>query len=255
MKLPISVLLLARDEGARLQALLPRLAFARQVLVVLDTRSRDDSREAAIRYGAEVVERELEDFGRQRQFGLDHCRERWVLWLDADERLDAAAESALRAAVAADDSRSGFRLERRTWFLGRRIRHCGWRGERILRLFRRARARFEPAVVHEKVTVEGAIADLPGVLEHHSYADWRTCRDKLMRYSTLGAEKARRAGRRSGPLDVLLRPPLRFIRMYVLQSGWLDGAHGLALCTLSAGQVLLKYLELWADPMGPGTRR
>lgn len=249
-RLPLSVLLLARDESARLAALLPRLAFARQVLVVLDTATVDDSREIATRAGAEVVERALEDFGRQRQFGLDHCREPWILWLDADERIDSVAEQALRGAIEADGS-AGYRIERRTWFLGRRIRHCGWRGERILRLFRRDRAQFEPALVHERVTVEGPIADLPGTIEHHSYADWRACRDKLVRYAALGAEKSRRVGRRSGPLDVLFRPPLRFIRMYVLQAGFLDGAHGLALCALASAQVLLKYLDLWADP-APG---
>jgi (heptosyl)LPS beta-1,4-glucosyltransferase len=252
--LPISVLLLARDESARLAALLPRLAFARQVLVVLDTATRDDSREIAARAGAEVIERPLEDFGRQRQFGLEHCREPWVLWLDADEQLDAVAEQALQGVVGGEGAADGYRLERRTWFLGRRIEHCGWRGERILRLFRRERARFEPAVVHERVSVEGAIADLPGVIQHHSYADWRACREKLVRYAALGAEKARRAGRTSGPLDLLLRPPLRFLRMYVLQAGFLDGAHGIALCALASAQVLLKYLELWADPARPGTR-
>jgi glycosyltransferase involved in cell wall biosynthesis len=247
---PISVLLLARDEAARLAALLPTLGFARQVLVVVDSATRDDSREVAIRYGAEVMERRLEDFGKQRQFGLEHCREPWILWLDADERLDAAAERAVRNAVDSDAPAAGYRLERRTWFLGRRIRYCGWRGERLVRLFRRDRARFQPAVVHESVAVDGAIADLEGILEHHSYADWRTCREKLERYAALGAEKARRAGRRSGPLDVLLRPPLRFVRMYVLQAGFLDGVHGVALCALASAQVLLKYLELWADPMG-----
>ena len=252
--LPLSVLLLARDESARLAALLPRLAFARQVLVVLDAATRDDSRAVAARAGADVVERPLEDFGKQRQFGLEHCREPWILWLDADERLDPAAEAALRRAVENDGPAAGYRLERRTWFLGRRIRYCGWRGERIVRVFRRDRARFEPAAVHERVTVEGAIADLPGTMEHHSYEDWRACRDKLVRYAALGAEKARREGRRSGPLDVLLRPPLRFFRMYVLQAGFLDGAHGLALCALASAQVMLKYLELWADPAGAERR-
>jgi glycosyltransferase involved in cell wall biosynthesis len=253
--LPLSVLLLARDEGPRLAALIPRLSFARQVLVLLDTATADDSREVAIRYGAEVAERRLEDFGRQRQFGLAQCREPWVLWLDADERLDPTAEQAIRRAIEGDGAAAGYRIERRSWFLGRPIRYCGWRGERILRLFRRERARFEPAVVHERVTVDGPIADLQGTIEHHSYADWRACRDKLTRYASMGAEQARRAGKRSGALDVLLRPPLRFIRMYVIQAGFLDGAHGLALCSLASAQVLLKYLELWADPLGPGHRR
>jgi glycosyltransferase involved in cell wall biosynthesis len=246
---PISVLLLARDEETRLADLLPRLGFARQVVVVVDTATRDGTREVAARLGARVVERPLEDFGRQRQFGLELCREPWVLWLDADERLDGAGEAAVRAAVR-DARHAGYRIERRTWFLGRRIRFCGWQGERVLRLFRREASRFDPAAVHETVTVAGPIGELAGAIEHHSYPDWAACRDKLVFYAARGADKARAAGRRARPWDPIVRPPLRFVRMYVLQGGFLDGAHGAAVCALAAAQVALKYLDLWANPAG-----
>jgi glycosyltransferase involved in cell wall biosynthesis len=247
--LPISVLLLARDEAPRLEALLPRLAFAREVVVVVDAATRDGSREVATRHGARVLERALDDFGLQRQFALDHCREEWVLWIDTDERLDAAAEAGIRAALARASDVSGYRVERRTWFLGRPIRHCGWGGERVLRLFRRARARFDPSQCRE-VRLEGAIGDLPGAIEHRSYERWSDCRTKLIDYAARGAEQARRQGRRATPLDLLVRPPLRFLRMYVFQAGFLDGGHGLAVCALGATQVMLKYFELWADPDG-----
>jgi glycosyltransferase involved in cell wall biosynthesis len=194
-----------------------------------------------------VRERALDGFGPQRAFGLAAAREPWVLWLDADERLDPMAVAAVAGAVE-DTRAAGFRIERVTWFLGKRIRHCGWRGERVLRLFRRAAASFDEAPVHEQVRVRGAVLDLPGVIEHRSYERWEDCRDKMLRYAAAGAARLRADGRRAGPLDVLLRPPLRFFRMYVLQAGFLDGAHGLVLCALAAAQVLLKYAELWARP-------
>jgi hypothetical protein len=265
-KLPLSVLLLARDEAARLADLLPRLAFAREVVVVVDAATRDTTREVAARHGARVHERALDGFGPQRAFGLSRTTEPWVLWLDADERLDARAVAAIRDAVtrgerpvaaagAADRVHGagpvGYRIERVTWFLGKRIRYCGWRGERILRLFRRESASFDDAPVHERVRVAGAVADLDGTIEHLSYEQWEDCRSKMLRYAAAGAEGLRRAGRTASPLDVLVRPPLRFFRMYVLQAGFLDGAHGFLLCALAAAQVFLKYAELWAEPLGP----
>lgn len=246
-KLPLSVLLLARDEEARLEKLLPDLSFAREVVVVVDEHSRDRTREVAASYGARVCVRALEDFGRQRQFGLDQCREDWVLWLDADERLDAEARRALTEAIASPHAAAGYRIARRTWFLGRPIRHCGWGGERVLRLFRRASASFPDAAVHERVMVRGALADLPGTIEHRSYERWADAKEKLFRYAAAGAEQARRSGRRAGPLDAWLRPPLRFLRMYVFQAGFLDGGRGLAVCLLGAAQVWLKYMDLWLD--------
>ena len=244
-KLPVSVLLLARDETRDLEALIPSLAFAREVVLVWDAAGDRATRDAASRLGARVFERALDGFGAQRAFALAQCREDWVLWIDADERLGEHAVPALREAVARGDA-DGFTLGRRTWFLGRPIRFCGWRGERVLRLFRRDRARFDDAAVHERVIVEGRIDPLPVTLEHLSYASWDEARRKLLQYSAANAERLARDGRSVALIDVMLRPPLRFVRMYVLQLGVLDGARGLLLCMLAATQVFLKYAQAWA---------
>jgi len=244
-RLPVSALVLARDEADRLDALLPTLDFVSEVVVVVDAATTDDSRAVASRHGARVFERALAGFGPQRAFALAQCRQPWVLWIDADERLDRDAVAALGPALSAGDA-AGYRWLRRTWFLGREIRHCGWQGERILRLFRREHARFDDARVHERVHVEGVVRDLAGTIEHRSYASWDDCRDKLVRYAEAGAAEAWRRGRRAGAGDLVARPPLRFVRMYLLQLGVLDGAHGLMVCALAAAQVFLKYATLWA---------
>ncbi len=252
--LPLSVLLLARDESLALERLLPALAFARETVVVWDDRGDPGTRDLAERLGARVIPHAFEGFGPQRQFALSQCREPWVLWIDADELPSDSMERDLRGQLAgagAAESASvreevaAWRLVRRTWFLGRRIRHCGWGDEKIVRLFRRDRARFDDAPVHERVVVDGAVGDLPCVLEHHSYETIDVCIEKMVRYARAGAEKAWRVGRRAGAIDVALRPPLRFLRQYLLQAGFLDGAHGLALCCFAAAQVAIKYAELW----------
>ena len=253
-ELPISVLLLARDETADVEALLPSLGFAREVVVVWDPRGERATRNAAERLGGRVFESEFAGFGAQRGFALARCTQPWVLWLDADERLPAGAAERLAAALG-ESAPDGWRLGRETRFLGRRIRYCGWQRERVLRLFRRERWEFDDAPVHEELRrtggvgasgASGAIGELAVTLEHHSYATWRACVDKMNRYAEAGAEKAHRAGRRAGVLDVALRPPLRFLRQYVLQLGFLDGAHGWLLCALASSQVFLKYASLWA---------
>jgi hypothetical protein len=255
-RLPVSVLLLARDEARHLAALLPTLAFAREVVMVCDPSAPAELRALAAAAGARLHERPFDGFGPQRAFALSRCREPWVLWVDADERLDARAVAALRARLGgAPPAEAGFWIERRGYFLGRRIRFCGWQRERVLRLFRRDAARFDDAPVHERVHVSGPAGRLEGALEHHSYDSWDACVRKLTAYAAAGAEGARRRGRRAGALDVALRPPLRFLRMYVLQLGVLDGAHGLALCALAAAQVFLKYAALWAGARGAGERR
>ena len=249
--LPISVLLLARDAARDLGALLPSLTFASDVVVVVDAASDAATAAASERHGARTFTRALDGFGAQRQFALEHCREDWVLWIDTDERLPGGAAEAFARAIRSG-THEGYRLPRHGWFLGRRIRHCGWAGEEVLRLFRRERARFDDAPVHEQVHVSGAIGRLDVPLEHHSYSSWADCRDKLVRYAAAGAEGARRRGKRASAFDVVVRPPLRFLRMYLLQLGFLDGGHGALLCALAAAQVYLKYAELWSGPRAAG---
>ena len=142
----------------------------------------------------------------------------------------------------------GFALERRTYFLGRRIRFCGWRARAVLRLFRRERAR---ASTTRRCTSgcgsRAALGRLAGALEHHSYADLgRPASASSPATRAPARERRGGPGGSAGPLDVVLRPPLRFLRMYVLQLGVLDGFHGFLLCALAAAQVFLKYAELWA---------
>ncbi len=247
---PISVLLLARDETRDLEALIPALAFASEVVVVWDPRGDRATRDAAERLGARVFERAWGGFGPQRQFALEQCTQPWVLWIDADERLDAPAIEWIRDVTdprqRLPEEETHYMIRRSGFFLGRRIRWCGWQGEWLVRLFRREAARFDDAPVHEVVHVRGSGPEqLSGVLEHHSYRTWDDCTTKLVRYAEANAEKAWRAGRRAGALDVALRPPLRFLRMYVAQLGCLDGAHGLVLCLLASAQVFLKYARLW----------
>jgi hypothetical protein len=251
----LSVLLLLRDEVRDAEELLPTLGFAREVVVVWDPRGDRAAREAAARLGARVFERVFDGFGAQRQFALEQCREPWVLWIDADERLEPSAIRAIAAITGgapsgpASEAAWAFTLRRTSFFLGKRIRFCGWGGERVLRLFRRRSSRFDGALVHEQVRFAAAarepaspaVRSLEAGLLHDSYRTVADCEAKLERYAQANAEKSFRSGRRAGALDVLLRPPLRFLRQYVLQLGFLDGEGGLKLCVYAARQVRRKY--------------
>ena len=245
-RLPVSVLLLARDETQHLAALLPTLSFAREVVVVWDPRGDMRTREVAEQHGAKVFSREFSGFGPQRQFALDQCTQPWVLWIDADERLGQDAATRLAQFIAPGMEHSAIALHRVTYFLGEPIRHCGWQGETLVRVFRREGAKFDESPVHERLgTPARTLVTSDVVLTHLSYETWDQCVDKPRTYARLGAAKAFAAGKRAGLFDVVWRPPLRFVRMYLLQWGVLDGARGWLVCSLGAWQVFLKYAELW----------
>jgi glycosyltransferase involved in cell wall biosynthesis len=245
----ISVLVPTRNEEQNLPGCLASVSWADEILVV-DSESTDRTREVAEAHGAIVWTRAFDDFASQKNWALARLTNPWALCVDADERVDEDLARAI-SELPEEPVEDGFELARVNHFLGRRIRHCGWQGERVVRLFRREGARFEGRV-HERLVGPRRLGRLPGSLVHFPYRTWADCQDKLWRYARLNAEQARAGGRRAGPSAMRVRPPLRFARMYVAQGGFLDGPEGLALCGLAACQVFLKYALLWDASRRPG---
>jgi glycosyltransferase involved in cell wall biosynthesis len=240
---PLSVLIPTRNEEANLGDCLAGVAFADEIVVV-DSGSTDGTESVARAAGARFLVHPFESHARQKNWGLDQVRNPWVLILDADERVPADLAEEVRRVLRDDRRAAGYWIRRRSTFLGREIRGCGWQNDRVLRLFDRRRGRYEDRRVHEEVTVDGEVRTLSHRLLHHSCRDLSEWIAKTERYARLGAEEARRRGRRATWADLALRPPARFLKQYLLQGGFRDGVEGLVLCGVSAFGVLLKYAHL-----------
>jgi glycosyltransferase involved in cell wall biosynthesis len=240
---PLSVLITTLDEEENLPDCLASCAFADEIVVV-DSGSRDATRDIAERAGATVLVRPFDDHASQKNWGLEHVANRWVLVLDADERVTPDLRSEIERLLGAGDRRAGYRIRRRNHFLGRPILGCGWQRETVLRLFDRTRGRYAPRRVHEEVEIDGSVATLRGRLVHHTCRDLSTWIAKTVRYAELGAEELRAQGRAPMPGDLLLRPALRFLKQFVLQGGFRDGEEGRILCVVSAFGVFVKYATL-----------
>jgi hypothetical protein len=135
-------------------------------------------------------------------------------------------------------------VRRRNVYLGRVMRYAGWGNDLVVRLFRRDQ-RFVERRVHEALQRQPDVGRLPGTLEHVPYRGISHHIEKVDRYATWAAQDLAAQGRRARLADLLLRPPLRFVRMYGLQLGVLEGWHGALLCGLAAVSVFLKYARLW----------
>jgi glycosyltransferase involved in cell wall biosynthesis len=246
---PLTVLVTTQNEAANVGACLESVAWAADRLVV-DSGSTDGTQAIAERAGARVLTHPYESAARQKNWALDLVGHPWVLILDADERVTSPLAEAIRAVVAADGPRDGYFLRRRSFFLGHPIHHCGWDRDRVLRLFRAGHGRYDDRRVHELLQLDGSAGEIGPPLLHYTYRSFRDYLDKLDRYTERGADDLRAAGRRPALLALLVRPPARFLRMYVAQRGFLDGVPGFLLCALAAGSVWLKYARLFEPPGG-----
>jgi glycosyltransferase involved in cell wall biosynthesis len=212
---------------------------------VVDAESQDKTATIARELTDHVVVRPWPGYAAQKNFAVGLARGTWILSLDADETVSPALRAEIEALVKDAGARDGYEVPRRNIFWGRWIRHGGLYPDWQLRLFRRGRGRFGERAVHESVRVEGAVGRLAGHLEHRSYRDVADFLARADRYSTLAAEDWIAQGRRVRAADFVLRPLGRFLGMYVVGRGFLDGWRGFLLAALYAYYVLIRSAKVW----------
>jgi len=234
---PVTGCIMAYNEEDRIGDALDSLAFCSE-RVVVDSHSSDRTREIARGHGARVIERDWPGHIEQMNFVIDQARSDWVLCVDADERVTAEMRRSVIEALSSDDSADGFWVNRRNIYLGRWVRHGGWYPDRKIRLFRRSRGRYGGVNPHAVVCMapEARTSSLHGDLEHLPYRSLEEQIETLNYYTTITAGEMVLQAKSGFRLRQLLAPPGRFVKMFVLQRGFLDGWRGFLL-----PQLLRRY--------------
>lgn len=246
----ISATIITFNEAENIRAACESVAWADEILVV-DSRSADRTREIAAGCGARVVERDWPGFAAQKQFAAESASHDWVFSLDADERVSdelRASVEALRVRGEGGADADGYRVARRSFYMGRWIKGGGWYPDYQLRLYDRRRGRWEGAHVHESVKMSaGARAGtLAGDLLHFSVRDAAHHHRMIgERYAPLAARQMFEAGRRTSRLRIATAGPAAYTRSLLLKGGFRDGLAGLAIARFAAHHAFLKHLMLW----------
>ena len=254
MKVPVSVLVLTRNEEANIAACLETVHWAGDIFV-LDSVSTDRTVEIAEVMGAQVHSRAFQTYGQQRNWALENLpfSNEWVLMLDADERVPTALADEIASVVGTTEAaRAGYYIKRRFFFLGRWLKHGGLYPTWLLRLFKRHRVRIEERPMNEHAILAGEAGYLQNPFDHcdnQPLSHWIAKHD---RYADLEAEEYLRERFGDGYQDsiptrfwgaqaqrkrwirlhvwnrlpLLLRPFLFFFRNYFLKGGFLDGKPG-----------------------------
>jgi glycosyltransferase involved in cell wall biosynthesis len=263
-----------KNEAENLRRCLPALAWADEVFVV-DSQSSDETARVAEEHGATVVQFHFNgSYPKKKNWALEHLpfRNEWVLIVDADEVVVPELAEEIARRTAADEA-DGFELNMKYYFLGRRIRHCGYAECWNLRLFKHRLGRYERMPVapgsrtgdneaHEHVELEGRVRRLAHELDHHAYPTISCWVEKHDRYSSWEAAMYERFLREPAPasigagkrlkrrlkrlyLRLPLRPVVRFVYAYVVRLGVLDGRPGLVFCTLLAFYDFLSWAKVY----------
>ena len=239
---PLSIAIITLNAASQLAACLDSVRFADDIVVV-DSGSTDGTQALAASYGARVIEQDWLGFGPQKQFAVDAARHDWVLCLDADERVSPALQTSIENALS-NPSSAAFRFPRCNRFLGRYLKHGEGYPDWSLRLFDRRQAGWSTDAVHEKVVTAAAVGTLAGDLLHDSAESLATYLTKQNRYTTLAAEMALQAGKRTGFARIALSPLVRFIKFYIVRQGFRDGLPGLIHIAIGCFNSMMKYSKM-----------
>ncbi len=241
---PLTVIVPCFNEEENIQECLESVTWADEILVV-DSHSTDRTLEIARRYTSRIIQREYINSASQKNWAIPQATHRWVMVLDSDERVSPKLREEVRALLARGPDRDGYVLKRQNYFLGRRVRFGGWGRDTVLRLWDRSKGRYQEKEVHAEVDVAGSVGELKHPLLHIAFRSWDSYLHKVDRYTSWGADEYLKKGRSATVLDLVLRPPGRFVKRYLLQLGILDGIPGLMITGIDCWVVFVKYARLW----------
>jgi (heptosyl)LPS beta-1,4-glucosyltransferase len=251
----LSAVVLAKNVANHIGPCLAALDFADCRLVVTDPINDDNTIELARAAGAEILQRDFDNFAGQRNAALDAIDTQWVFFVDADERVTPELAREVRSVVAGCEE-SGWWVPRHNYIAGQRVHYGCFYPDYQLRLLRRAHARYDPTrPVHEVVLLDGSEGKLKNVMIHYNYDNWAQFHAKQARYARFEGQILRERGVKPWP-HKFFRPPLReFWRRYVTLQGYRDGWLGLKLAVLLAHYYgFMPHWYLLRPPAGRSAR-
>ncbi|MBQ8444887.1 MAG: glycosyltransferase family 2 protein [Opitutales bacterium] len=243
-KLPLSVVIVARNEEKNIRECLRSVSFAEEIVLV-DDNSTDATPEIAKSFGAKVFCRAMAgDWGAQQTFAIGQATQPWILLLDCDERITPALAEEIRERVSSGE-KFAYAIKRINHFKGIRVDHGVLRPDFVPRLMEREGSRVE-GFVHPKIIFKAPLKRLREPMLHFTYEKWGAYLNKLEKYTRLAAEKAFDEGKRATFFrDIVFRPVFAFFKMYVLQGGFLDGKIGWILSVNHYFYTEMKYVRLY----------
>ena len=241
----LSVLIITRNEEENIHSCLESVTWADEIVVV-DACSDDRTVEISRQFTDRVYSNAWPGFPAQRNFGLERTTGKWVLILDADERVTPEARDEILPHIARVDREEvvAYRIPRRNYFFGRWLRWGGAFPDLQWRLFKRGFIRYDETSLDTPI-IGGASAILQSPLDHFT---GRTIQQRLKKLDAETAVKARETvvkRLRIGWADVTFRPAAAFVKIYLLKQGFRDGLHGLVYATLVSFYTFVRYVKAW----------
>lgn len=248
-RLPISVIIPAKNEADRIHRCLDSVQFADEILVV-DSFSTDETVKIARQKGARVIQQEYEYSASQKNRSIPQARHEWVLILDADEWIEDELQEEILELLKTGPDKKGYAIPRINYYMNQKVKYSGWQNDEVLRFFHRDSCLYEDKRVHAKLLVPGPSGKLKHPIHHNTYRSFQDVLRKVNRYSTWKAMDKVDKGKKASLASMFYKPAHAFFKSYFLKAGILDGKVGYIISMISAGSVFLRQVKIWRIRQG-----
>jgi glycosyltransferase involved in cell wall biosynthesis len=238
----LSATIITHNEEENIEKCLKSLHWVDEIVVV-DSYSQDRTVEICKKYNCNVIQTEWLGFGKTKQVAVTHAVNDWILSIDSDEEVSWELAEKIKL-ILADPKYDGYKIKRNSFYLGKEINHSGWDNDFPIRLFNKKSGRFNEKEVHESVVINGEKGKLTEPLYHYTYPTISKHIGKINRYTDLAISE-RNNTKEYSIITSLILGVNKFLKMYFLQRGFLDGKAGFLLSMNSAIGVYLKYIKMW----------
>ena len=240
----LSVALITLNEEKNLKRTLESVSAIANEIIIIDSGSTDKTIEIAKEYNAKTFFQAWQGYGKQKNFALSQCSGDWILLIDADEELSKELSSKIQWIIENEKEKKVFSINRSSICFGKELKHGGWSNQYAVRLWKKGIVEVNQNLVHEAYITSEKIYKIKEKIYHHTYLTLQDYFVKFNAYTTLGAQEYYKRGKKVSFLKIILNPTYKFIRMYFLKGGFLDGVEGFMIARASAMYSMAKYFKL-----------
>jgi glycosyltransferase involved in cell wall biosynthesis len=244
----LSAVIITFNEEKNIERCLNSLKEVADEIVVLDSFSKDQTKEICLKHNVAFYEHAFDGHIQQKNRAVSYAKYPHVLSLDADEALDLQLINSIKEIKAAFNMQ-GYYMNRLTNYCGHWVKHCGWYPDKKLRLWDSRLGQWTGTNPHDKYELfEGdkMTGYLKGDILHYSYYTLDDHYRQVNCFTDIASKAFVEEGKHAPFYKLIINPIAKFIHHYILALGFLDGIAGYKISKISAYATYLKYKKIRA---------
>jgi glycosyltransferase involved in cell wall biosynthesis len=238
-KILLTVIIICCNSERTIERTLKSVKDLADEIIVVDSGSEDRTVEIAKQYGAKVFFREWINAENQYNYAFTLASGEWIFLIDSDEEATEELQESIKKVIQGNTTVDCYMVNRRTYYLGDFVNHA-WQPEWRIRLFKKGKVRFEERV-HGAAICEGVKGRLKGDLYHYSYKDLPDQFQRAIYFAQQFSEQMVNAGKKAKFRNIIVNPIVKFLKLYFLKKGFLDGKRGFMIAVSGFIHTFLKY--------------